>query len=157
MSVKWVPFGALLFVLGCVELPTDSALSAFLEANSQDLEELAGMLDADFTEHDVIVVSRSTVEVLFGSPVASLDSGRLGAYCLRLSRLGLERVAMTPFGSPTERHPTFEVVTRGFSGNFTQRGVLKAHRCPGSFADTSDEQQFVVLKPGWCRYTWHSP
>src|SRR5262245_33168896 len=123
----------------------------------QDLDALAVMLQADFDRHGIIDVSLTAIDVLPGTRIPTLDQNRLGAYRTRLSRVGLKSVTMTPFGSPSERHPTFALAIRGFSGNFTQRGILKADRCPHGFADRYDDQRFVSLGSGWCTFTWHSP
>ncbi len=146
----------LIFIAGCGKLPTDVELSSFVGEHRRSLDELAAMLQADFDQHHVIEVSLTEVDVLPGERVPELDASRLGTYRSRLSEAGLQRVVMMPFGKPPERHPAFAVAIQGFSGNFTQRGVLKADRCPTAFADQYDEERFTKLPLGWCTFSWHS-
>jgi hypothetical protein len=154
--VKPLLIGALLLAVGCATLPSDADVSALVHTHRQDLDELAAMLQVDLDQHGIIDVSLTTVGVLPGRSIPTLDGNRLDAYRERLSRVGIDSVAMTPLGSPSERHPTFAIAMRGFSGNFTQRGILKADRCPTGFADRYDEQRFASLGSGWCTFTWHS-
>lgn len=148
---------ALLWIAGCEALPADAGIVSVRSSAPADLDAPAAMLHADFDRHDIIDVSRTAIDVLPGKNVPTLDENRLADYRARLSRLGLRSVPMAPFGSPQERHPTFVLATRGFSGNFTQRGILKAERCPNGVANDYDDQRFESLGSGWCAFTWHSP